>query len=635
MGKPFKKELLLVNETFNWAKLIEISELAMEFDKIMDEPTFVVGSGGSFSACHMFSLLQQFCGTFSKPVTPLELYYASDSIRNSNVVFLSASGRNSDILFAYNQAIKYDPRNIFGLCMKINTKLAAIAAKYSLGKIIELDCPAGKDGFLATNSLVAYFTILTRLFRLSVEANSFELSATEEKNIDNFVEKLHENFTLNILFAGWGQPVAIDIESKFTEAGLGNVLFADFRNFGHGRHNWLDKKKGQSAIVALVTPEEEGLAYKTLSLLPAHIPKLTLSTKHRLSLSTIDLLIKSFYLAEKVGAKVGIDPGRPGVPEYGVKLYNLRYLSLLDNNKQDYKEINAILRKSCKKSFRELKSEEITYWYERLKSFKVRINSARFGALILDYDGTICTSQERMVMPSSKVVETLNNFAARGFIIGIVTGRGKSVREALVQCIEKKNLKQFIIGYYNGAIIAPLRDDKQPNIVAKTKKSLQLIFDTINIKSQSVVNVKPELSLRPLQLTIEKSKNGDWKQEKVMSLERISNLQLKDIQVLESGHSIDVIVKPNVSKTNIINHCIEACRSLNILEDFVCIGDKGRYPGNDYELLKSPFALSVDEVSSDPDTCWNISGVGRRGVDTFLDYLNSVEFKKTYFTLSL
>lgn len=633
MGKPFKKELLAINNTYDWARSVDITDLKEEFDEIMNSPTFVVGSGGSFSACHMFSTLQQFRGVFSKPVTPLELHHSRASIRNSNIVFLSASGRNSDILFACDQALKHDPKNIWGLCMQKNTKLAALGKKYSITNINELDSPAGKDGFLATNSLVAYFVILTRLFGITPEGISIGLSAKEAKNLTTFVQKLDENFTLTVLYAGWGQPVAIDIESKFTEAGLGNVLFSDFRNFGHGRHNWFDKKVKQSAIVALVTPEDEELAEKTLRLLPSHIPRLILSTNYALSIGSTDLLIKSFYLADAVGEKVGIDPGRPGVPEYGGKLYHLRYLTLLDSKKKDYKTINAILRKSCKKSFKELKNEEIIYWNERLQFFKEKINSTHFGAIILDYDGTLCTRQERMGLPSSKVIEMLNAFAARGFVIGIVTGRGKSVRESLLKCIESKNLRQFIIGYYNGGIIAPLTDSKQPDITAKPRKSLQHIFDTIN--SQSLFSTNPQLSLRPLQLTIEGSINGDWNLEKSMALELISNLQLTDIQVLESGHSIDIIVKPDVSKTNIIKYCIEACKSLGIAENFLCIGDKGRYPGNDYELLKAEFSLSVDEVSSDPDTCWNISDIGKRGVDSCLDYLNSANFKKSYFTLSI
>jgi hypothetical protein len=57
----------------------------------------------------------------------------------------------------------------------------------------------------------------------------------------------------------------------------------------------------------------------------------------------------------------------------------------------------------------------------------------------------------------------------------------------------------------------------------------------------------------------------------------------------------------------------------------LCIGDRGRWPGNDYALLGSPFALSVDEVSPDPLSGWNLAAPGRRGVTAALDYLEGLE----------
>ena len=53
----------------------------------------------------------------------------------------------------------------------------------------------------------------------------------------------------------------------------------------------------------------------------------------------------------------------------------------------------------------------------------------------------------------------------------------------------------------------------------------------------------------------------------------------------------------------------------------LCIGDKGEYPGNDYELLSTQFSLSVNEVSYDPDTCWNLSKIGFQDVNATINYL--------------
>jgi len=633
MGKPFKSELSFINETYDWAKSVELKMTSAEMAVFVGAPTFVVGSGGSFSACHMLSVLQQDRGIHSKPVTPLELHYASNAIRNSNIVFLSASGKNSDILFAYNTAIKHDPLSVLGICMKTQSKLSQIASRHPISKIFEFESPAGKDGFLATNSLVAYFTLLSRFFGHSLRAGTLGPTEAILDKILKFVSQLDPDFTMLVLYAGWTQPVAIDIESKFTEAGLGNVLFSDFRNFGHGRHNWLDKKKRQSAIVALVTPEETELAKKTLSLVPEKIPKLILSSEYSSALSSIDILIQSFYLAAAVGDKTGIDPGRPGVPGYGSKLYNLRYQSIVGNAKKDYNSINAILRKSGKPFFGDLSKNERQFWQAKLNNFKKKINSERFGAVILDYDGTLCSQEQRRKLPSAEVVQLINSFIRRGFIVGIVTGRGKSIRTNLLECLDNEFIDNVIIGYYNGAVIAPVTDSSQPNINIEPKGPLKEIYEML--KTSDFPDMSLDISLRPWQLTIEDNSQAQWEMVKSRIIEFINKFDYNDIRIMESGHSIDIIIKSEASKLNIIAHCVEKCRTRGVSERFVCIGDKGKFPGNDYELLASEYSLSVDEVSSDPDTCWNLADFGNRGVSAFLQYLNSAIFTESYFNLSI
>ncbi|MES1181861.1 MAG: hypothetical protein ABUL44_03610, partial [Flavobacterium sp.] len=195
MGRPFKTELSLINKTYTWAKSVDLKISPDDMMELLAVPTFVIGSGGSYSACHLFAILQQTLGGFSKAMTPLELHYSSAAIRNSNVVFLSASGKNSDILFAYNTALKYDPLSVLGICMKKNTRLGFVSANHSISRILEFDTPAGKDGFLATNSLIAYFTILSRIFGHTHTIESFGTYELLQNKIKAFVDKLHQHFT--------------------------------------------------------------------------------------------------------------------------------------------------------------------------------------------------------------------------------------------------------------------------------------------------------------------------------------------------------------------------------------------------------------------------------------------------------
>lgn len=630
MGKPFLKELDIIDDTFKWAKSININDLGSDLLNTKKQ-VIVVGSGGSFAACHLLVASLQNKGIFAKAITPLELQYSAPIIHNSVVFFVSASGKNSDILFAYKTAVAANPHLIEGLCMTIGSKLKKQSAAHSISNIMELACPAGKDGFLATNSLIAYFTILSKIAGHTSLIKDLKLLSKAESDIKKFVSCLHPDFSITILYAGWGQPVAIDIESKFTEAGIGNILYADFRNFGHGRHNWFDKKKKQSAIVALVTPSEKNLAFKTLDLLPKFIPKLILETVHDGPDGSLDLLNQSFYLALEAGKKNGIDPGRPGVPPYGSKLYNLKYQTTL-NTILPTPDDNAILIKTQMRSLSQIGDEKHKFWLRQLKRFRTGLSKQKFGALIMDYDGTLCTKEDRKNPASKEVIDRLTKLLAKGFVIGIVTGRGKSVRTAL-DAIPEKYRSQVVIGYYNGAVITTLEDQSAPVNDQKPHSELQEIYNQVN--AFEFGDTKPRLELRPLQLTIENNSNTDWTLTKAIVIDIIHRLNPADILIRHSGHSIDIIVKSKVSKTRIIQPCLDLCRKLGKQAGFLAIGDKGKYPGNDYELLSSPYSLSVDETSPHPASCWNLSDPGLRGPAACMQYLDAIVPSMKHFTIRL
>jgi hypothetical protein len=69
---------------------------------------------------------------------------------------------------------------------------------------------------------------------------------------------------------------------------------------------------------------------------------------------------------------------------------------------------------------------------------------------------------------------------------------------------------------------------------------------------------------------------------------------------------------------------VEAVRCLAETPDgpVVRIGDKGRWPGNDVDLLSDPLGLSVDEVSEDLETCWNFAPAGVLGPQATLYYMD-------------
>jgi hydroxymethylpyrimidine pyrophosphatase-like HAD family hydrolase len=633
MGKPFSQELKKINQTYTWASEVQIENLEQITDVLFKKPLFVVGSGGSSSACSLFALLHQKMGIIASAITPLELQYSKNAInKNCNIVFISASGKNSDILFAFDTAVKKEPNNILSICLKKDSPLNKKSLKYSIANIIDFENPAGKDGFLATNSLVAYFTIISRIYKLNYPIKDLLPSVEFLSGVRNFSKLLYEDFTITVLYAGWGKPVAIDIESKFSEAGLGNILLSDYRNFGHGRHNWFDKKRKQSAIVALITKEDEELANKTLDLLPLGIPVLKIDTNYEYANASIDLLVKSFYLVDEIGKMKNIDPGRPGVPDYGRKLYHLKYSKFYsEKNKISDKVKNAIIRKFGNiESFS--KENILPLWMNAYNDFIENLNNKKFKGILLDYDGTICSTEERFDAPRKEIIEKLEYFLSKGITIGIITGRGKSVRENFQKLISEKYWDKFVIGYYNGAQIGTLN-----NINLPVQDNSNVLFFEIEklLISEPLIQKFTKIDLREGQLTIHINDKHNSEIIKEIMIDILKRHYPFNIQILESSHSIDIILI-ETSKNLIINHFENLLNNENMKDEFLCIGDRGKWPGNDFHLLSNKFSLSVDETSNDPHTCWNLSSVGINCVETTLEYFEAITpFENGYFKIKL
>ncbi|QDK82647.1 hypothetical protein EXU85_30175 [Spirosoma sp. KCTC 42546] len=631
MGKPFKKELTKINSTIEWALIQESNILQSLINDPNRKPLYIVGSGGSLSACFYLETIYQKLGGFAKAITPLELYSLKESIKGSNIIFISASGKNNDILFSFELSIQRNPNQILTISMSEDSPLSRLANSYSISKSINFPIPSKKDGFLATNSLLAYFIILCK--SINKDSSLIEIQHINyeyyKRDLNNFMPKIKENFTLFVLYGGWGKSVAYDIESKFTEAALGNVILSDYRNFGHGRHHWFAKKGNNSAIISLITPEEELLQLKTINLLPPEIPTLEIKSNNTDASSTIELLVKSFLLADAFGDLQNIDPGRPGVPDFGSKLYHLKYAKIYNTPISD--EQTAILKKNNKSDISQFDISELKFWKEKYVNFKNKINSIQFYSIVFDYDGTLCSETEKKIGPCQEIIKYLINFLENGIIIGIASGRGKSVKIDLRRAIPEKYWNNVIIGYYNGSELGLLGDNNTPNVQLEINEDLQKVFDRLEIIE--IISKNTKMTLRPYQLTIELNDTKDT----VYVKNFIQNFVLPydNLLFLISSHSIDIVVKGKSSKVRVVDKCNEISLERNGINNCLTIGDKGVWPGNDYALLGLPYSLSVDEVSPDPDTCWNLCQIGLKNIPATINYLNKISFKKNHFMIKL
>lgn len=631
MGRPYEIELRNLRQTYQWALKVPIEQLCSFVNASHDLPLIAVGSGGSLTAAHMAVLLHQRTGMLSKAVSPLGLMALRKSSRDNSVLVLSAGGHNVDILSAFRSAATSEPRQLMVLCLQKGSPLATLSRKFRYARFLDFDLPSGKDGFLATNSLVAFITILIRAYTESLSESytlPHRLQSPEEtfRQINPLLQLSLEKDTWTVLYGGWGLPAAIDIESKFTEAALHHAQLADYRNFAHGRHHWLAKRGSETAVVAIITPEERGIAKRTLNLLPGSIPVLQLITHKTGPVGGLELIVKVLHLVHLVGSARGTDPGRPGVPIFGRRIYNLR-LSQEDEYDSlpagmNRTEVTAIARKSRCQSLTQLREEEIRHWREAYRVYVQTLERTHFGAVVFDYDGTLCDSNERYKGPGEEISQELARLLEGGIVIGIASGRGKSVRADLQRLVPKKFWHRVLIGYYNGSDIGSLKDADRPDKSGQPHAALNSIKNALKDHPQFFRLAKYEL--RPKQLTVEPTHSALWRKTKAILHEIIIKLEVSGVQVLESSHSIDVVA-PGVSKLDVVSACKQTAVQAGNPNVALCAGDKGEWPGNDYALLSTPYSLSVDTVSFDPGSCWNLSPAGYRGVQAAIKYLKGME----------
>ncbi len=626
MGKPFESEIQCLADSYNWALDADIAPIRDFVRESRDYPLIAVGSGGSYTAAHFATLLHEETGSIAKSVTPLELVSSRKRLFDSCALVLSAAGRNPDVLAAFHFAAKAEPRHLMAVCTTKGTLLASVAASYCYPQAAEYDLPSGKDGFLATNSLIATVTLLARAYLQStVGPDEFRKDLVGAVREDDLMQRIVPEVIARpswlFLFGRWGSSPAIDAESKFSEAALGSVQLADFRNFGHGRHHWLSRHYHDTTVVALITPDDVGLADRTLALLPSTVPVLRLTSRTPGATGTLELLVQIMHLVHQVGRARGIDPGRPGVPSFGRRIYHLALPSTYAHDQPRLGSTNvatSIARKLKYVSSLSIPAQEAQFWLAARTSFIRRLKKARFGAVVLDYDGTVCDSSDRYTGPRKEMGLEFDRLLKTGIIVGIATGRGRSVRVALRSLISEEFWHQVLIGYYNGSDIAPLADQSRPDVAQSMDKSLESAAQLLD--AQARLQRMSVIEKRPKQITLVPNERGTLREVSMIVCDLLSKLGPVPPSIVTSSHSVDILA-PGVSKVDLIEACQDMAGRTSSAREVLCVGDNGEWPGNDHELLATPYSLSVDTVSPDPATCWNLAPPGHRGAVATLGYL--------------
>jgi hypothetical protein len=578
-------------------------------------------------------------------MTPYELAMSPLSLKETGVLLCTAGGSNPDVLSCFDGLVRREPALLAAICTRLGSPLARAAALHEWTYCHEFAAPVRKDGFLATNSLLTTIVLLVRAYEHIFTVPSSLPPTLDEllspgRQLEGSLRVLEDSFrplcersTLTVLHGAMTQPAATDIESRFTEAALGNVQLADYRNFAHGRHHWLARKADETAVLILSSPEDKTSAERTAALLPKSIPQLHLRFPHGFQ-GMLSAVLHSIYLGWFTGKSHGIDPGRPKVPQFGRKLYHLRAIpkSPLNGIAIPECEANAIERKSGLTIPTLHVRNQLDEWRTYFRAFRKSLTRTAFHGVIFDYDGTLCGSAERFTGLRKEVIAALVSLLRAGIVVGIATGRGKSVKEAIRSQIRQRALQKLVvIGYHNASEIGWLDDDSVPPEAPPLHESLSVINEAL-VKS-GFVSQNSRLEAKGRQITLEAKSpliiQDLW--ECVSDI--IPRHASAGVQLVQSTHSIDVLA-PGVSKRSLLTVLVERLRQNHRSPTVLCIGDRGRWPGNDFELLQHPFALSVDQSSLDPSTCWNLAPPSCRYVDACLYYLRHFKAEPGVFRIA-
>lgn len=611
MGKAYSDEMEQLPTTMKWAAQQNVDLLRRAVLLYCDRGLLAVGSGGSFTAAAFAAELHlRVYGRPSQAITPLECHQVPGvSAAQAAGLLLSAEGKNPDILAAARQLQLRGCPSI-GLTLRAASPLVDLCDRTGAASLATYEMPWGKDGYLATNSLIATLVLLWRAYSTDAE---FELRF---ESLLQWFDGLAAQLDLVVAGASFGNRAlilhglagrigAIDLESKLTEGALAFGQISNFRQFAHGRHLQLHVPADPVTIVSLRL-DGDPLADATLQLLPPSLGRVVDVALPWLGYACTELAsVLAVFLLTQIWAGEERDPGRPDVPQFGRDMHVLDVAHLVS---EALPTTRAVARKRSE-------GYDANVVMVHAQNYIARLAGARFKALVCDFDGTFCDTVKRFGGLDTQIVRELIRLARGGVHLAFATGRGSKLAAALRKKLPEDIWPNVTLGCYSGSHVFRLDDQTvtKPTADCRLCDLARWLTEVRALPAAVVPNpCAGQLSLRGVPET-----------EKVRLIaainEWIAQQGLRGWRTFCSGHSVDVVTEL-AGKLLVVE---QVCQRFGLDADtqVLRLGDAGDFGGNDYELMATGLSLSVESVSPDWSQCWNLlprhlSGV--RGTEYYL-----------------
>lgn len=611
MGREYAAEIAQLGSTIQAAAEKPLAREEVDaFRAALAHPLVAIGVGGStVAAAYAAKLHRQLVGAPARVATTLE-FTTEGPARGESALLVSAGGRNKDVLAACDVAIELC-RELSIWTANIEAPLSVRAREAGFPSIIDTYAGVKKDGYLATNTLLSTLIVGLRLYYQAIGAPlDAEVFAHLESGIDTEGDRLADESDawknvddLLVLYDGWGQVGAVDLETRLHEAGLLPVQTADLRSFAHGRHLWMARRP-RTGVVTLVDASSVPLLNRTLKLLPDETPVIRCQSKKAAPIAGIEHTLSTLLLTDALSRRAGVDPGRPSVPDWGRKIYGLG---------------PARTRKErvSKQPVAHEVSGDLTAlaWH---KSAVTALQNAVIRGLVLDLDGTLLERRDRMREPELAFFDELNRLAREGLVIGFASGRGRSLYDCLHRHMAKESANKVVLGYYNGGVIRSLADGDLVGVRNEANGDLSTFLSLLQAHQGPTKWFKAEV--KEHQINVSAVNPGDARRLAELSL-AIIDAHTLHLRGASSSLGLDVF-PGNSSKLRVV----EAVAKLGgaTPDEVLRIGDRGDNGGNDYLMLNHPLGLSVDRTNPRQDACWALVPAGVRGTRAALQYLRAL-----------
>jgi HAD superfamily hydrolase (TIGR01484 family) len=350
-------------------------------------------------------------------------------------------------------------------------------------------------------------------------------------------------------------------------------------------------------------------------LFPEDVPMYAMPLQGASPRDLIAGLIGQMHLVQAIAGKLGKDPGRPEVPQFGRDIY---YIDLPKVIPPPRERVSAAEQSKYDVLGARWPSQQRRSGMARARNaFVDSLAQQDFRAVVFDYDGTLTASQRKTAPPSAPVVEHLKRLVEAGVLVGIASGRGDSIQEELDKVLPAEILEKLYLGLYNGGWIGTAAT--AISIPSGTVEFLSHVTRITRKLKSLGVPIERIKSTHPYQVSIRFRDGLPTDQMWFVVADALRQAGLTTGTLFRSKHSVDVLT-PGVSKSGLIAHMIQ--QETIDPHQILTMGDQGAWPGNDVSLLEHRFSLSVDMPSRRLDRGWKLAPGHKRDVDATIWYLD-------------